>query len=32
MKATTIAHNEGGELVEMSKYQQLFLQLKKLLK
>ena len=32
MKATTIAYNEGGELVEMSKYHQLFLQLKKLLK
>jgi hypothetical protein len=32
MKATIVEHNEEGQLVEMTKYQQLFLQLKKLLK
>ncbi len=32
MKATIVKHNEEGQLVEMTKYQQLFLQLKKLFK
>ena len=32
MKATIVEHNEEGQLVEMTKYQKLFLQLKKLLK
>jgi len=32
MKATIVEHNEEGQLVEMTKYQQLFLQVKKLFK
>jgi len=32
MKATIVEHNDAGQLVEMSKYQKLFLQIKNLLK
>lgn len=32
MKATVVEHNDAGQLVEMSKYQKLFLQIKNLLK
>lgn len=32
MKETVVEHNDAGQLVEMSKYQKLFLQIKNLLK